>query len=110
MSRLIAGGLPAAALPVAMSAPNDSALKMGLLTSFGGNQIGGKTVVAAAQMAIDDFGGSVLGKKIQLLTGDEQYKPDVALAVARQSMGQEKLSVLVTNTVSASKWACCVFR
>ena len=40
-----------------MSAPNDSALKIGLLTSFGGNQIGGKTVVAAAQMAIDDFGG-----------------------------------------------------
>lgn len=46
-----------------MSAPNDSVLKMGLLTSFGGKQMGGKTVVAAAQMAIDDFGGSVLGKK-----------------------------------------------
>ncbi len=93
-----------------MSAPDDSALKMGLLTSFGGNQIGGKTVVAAAQMAIDDFGGSVLGKKIQLLTGDEQCKPDVALAVARQWVDQGKLSVLVTNTISASRWACRVFR
>ena len=93
-----------------MSAPDDSALKIGLLTSFGGNQIGGKTVVAAAQMAIDDFGGSVLGKKIQLLTGDEQYKPDVALAGARRWMDREKLSVLVTNTVSASRWACCAFR
>ena len=105
LARLVASAILSAALPMAMSAPDDAVLKMGLLTSFGGNQIGGKMVVAAAQMAIDDFGGSVLGKKIQLLTGDEQYKPDVALSVARQWMDQEKLSVLVANTISASTFA-----
>ncbi|MCB2007702.1 MAG: hypothetical protein KDH93_22010, partial [Rhodoferax sp.] len=63
--RLLAAGLMGAALPAAVTAAaDDTVLKMGLLTSFGGNQIGGKMVVAAAQMAIDDFGGSVLGKKI----------------------------------------------
>jgi branched-chain amino acid transport system substrate-binding protein len=105
LTHLMAGGLMAAALPKAFAAADDTVVKMGLLTSFGGNQIGGKMVVAAAQMAIDDFGGSVLGKKILLLTGDEQYKPDVALSVARQWMDQEKLNVLVANTISASTFA-----
>ncbi|MCP5264192.1 MAG: ABC transporter substrate-binding protein [Rhodoferax sp.] len=104
--RLLAAGLMGAALPAAVTAAaDDTVLKMGLLTSFGGNQIGGKMVVAAAQMAIDDFGGSVLGKKIELLTGDEQYKPDVALSVARQWMDEEKLNVMVANTISASTFA-----
>ena len=105
LARMVAGGLMAAVLPTAFSAPDDSVIKIGLLTSFGGNQIGGKMVVAAAQMAIDDVGGSVLGKKIVLLTGDEQYKPDVALSVARQWMDQEKLNVMVANTISASTFA-----
>ncbi len=104
LARLMAGGLMASALPRAFS-QDSNVLKIGLLTSFGGNQIGGKTVVAAAQMAIDDMGGTVAGKKIQLLTGDEQYKPDVALSVARQWVDQEKISVIVANTISASTFA-----
>ncbi len=56
-------------------------------------------------MAVDDFGGEVLGKKIELLIGDEQYKPDVALSVARQWMDQKKLDVLIANTISASTFA-----
>jgi len=103
--RLLAAGVMGATLAGAASAADDAVIKMGLLTSFGGNQIGGKMVVAAAQMAIDDMGGAVLGKKIQLLTGDEQYKPDVALSVARQWMDEEKLNVMVANTISASTFA-----
>ena len=35
-------------------------------------------------MAIEDFGGSVLGKPIELLVADHQNKVDVGLAIARQ--------------------------
>jgi branched-chain amino acid transport system substrate-binding protein len=38
----------------------------------------------SARMAIEDFGGSVLGKPIELLVADHQNKVDVGLAVARQ--------------------------
>ena len=37
-----------------------------------------------ARMAIEDFGGSVLGKPIELLVADHQNKVDVGLAIARQ--------------------------
>ena len=40
--------------------------------------------IVAAQMAIEDFGGNVLGRKIELLTGDHQNKADVAATLARK--------------------------
>ena len=40
--------------------------------------------VEMARMAIEDFGGSVLGKPIELLVADHQNKVDVGLAIARQ--------------------------
>ncbi len=103
--RAVRNALLAIGLLPALALAADDTLKLGLLTSFGGSQVGGKTVVAAARMAVDDFGGSVLGKKIELLIGDEQYKPDVALSVARQWVDQEKVSALVLNTISASTFA-----
>jgi len=40
--------------------------------------------VEMARMAIEDFGGSVLGKPIELLVADHQNKVDVGLSIARQ--------------------------
>ncbi|MFT4096161.1 MAG: ABC transporter substrate-binding protein [Rhodoblastus sp.] len=40
--------------------------------------------VEAAKMAIEDFGGSVLGNKIELLTADHQNKPDVGAQKFRE--------------------------
>jgi branched-chain amino acid transport system substrate-binding protein len=40
--------------------------------------------VEMARMTIDDFGGSVLGKPIELLVADHQNKVDVGLAIARR--------------------------
>ena len=44
----------------------------------------GKGAVVAAQMAVEDFGPEVIGRKIELLTGDGQSKPDVASALVRE--------------------------
>ncbi len=40
--------------------------------------------VEAMQMAIDDFGGKVLGRPIEILQADHQTKPDVGAAIARK--------------------------
>lgn len=80
-------------------------VKIGLMTLFGGGQVGGKTVVAAAQMAIDDFGGEVLGRKIELLTADDQFKPDNASLIARRWLDQDKVSVIIPNTSTPSTLA-----
>ncbi len=35
-------------------------------------------------MAVDDFGGKVLGRPIEILSADHQTKPDVGAAIARR--------------------------
>ena len=92
-------------MPQGVAAQQTGPVKLGLLTPFGGQQIGGKSIAAAAQMAIDDFGGKVLGRKVELLVGDEQGKSDVALGIARQWIDQEKIVALFANTNSATTFA-----
>ena len=46
-------------------------------------------------MAVEDFGGSVLGKPIELVSADHQNKPEVALSIARQWFDNEGLDVIV---------------
>ena len=81
-------------------AQSNAPVKIGVLTYFGGGQIGGTTIVGAAQMAVDDFGGSVNGRKIQVMQGDDQRKPDVALTIAREWIEREKVSAILSNAIS----------
>jgi branched-chain amino acid transport system substrate-binding protein len=61
-------------------------LKIGYLTDMSGPSAidDGPGGVAAARMAVADFGGEVLGRKIEIVTGDHQHKPDVAIAIAKK--------------------------
>ncbi len=61
----------------------------------------GEGSVIAAQMAIDDFGGSVLGKKIELLSADHQLKPDVAVNIARRWVDREGVDAFADLAGSA---------
>ena len=45
---------------------------------------GGKDSLEAARMAVADFGGEVLGQKIEIVTADHQNQPDLATAIARR--------------------------
>ena len=83
-----AAGLSAAALtprPRSARAEGQS-LRIGVLNDQSGPyaDIEGRGSVIAAQMAIEDFGGSVLGRKIEILVGDHQNRPDVGATIARQ--------------------------
>jgi branched-chain amino acid transport system substrate-binding protein len=55
----------------------------------------GKGSVVAAQMAIDDFGGSVLGKSIKLLSADHLEKVDVGTAITRKWLDVDKVDLIV---------------
>src|SRR6202012_4917913 len=100
--------LPAAvaACGLLMVAPASAqGVKIGILNDQSGvyADYGGKYSVEAAKMAIEDFGGEVLGQKIELVTGDHQNKPDLATAIARRwydSEGVDMITELTTSSVA----------
>jgi branched-chain amino acid transport system substrate-binding protein len=55
----------------------------------------GQGAIEAANMAIADFGGTVLGKKIVLLTADHQNKPDIGASKFREWADQNALNMLL---------------
>ncbi|MET0967692.1 MAG: ABC transporter substrate-binding protein [Tardiphaga sp.] len=63
----------------------DGPVKIGVLADMSGvyADIGGQGSVEAVKMAIADFGGSVLGKPIEVVSADGQNKPDISANIAR---------------------------
>ncbi len=62
---------------------------------------GGRGSVAAAEMAAKDFGGSVRGKPVEIVSADHQNKPDVASAIARRWYDVDKVDAVVDLPVTA---------
>jgi branched-chain amino acid transport system substrate-binding protein len=91
---------------VAMFAHSQSApppIKLGMIADFSSvfADSVGKGSAAAIGMAIDDFGGSVLGRKVVLLTADHQNKPEIGANVARQWIDVEKIDAFVETQNSS---------
>jgi branched-chain amino acid transport system substrate-binding protein len=78
-------------------------VKIGILNDQSGvyADYGGKWSVEAARMAIEDFGGEVLGQKIELVTADHQNKPDLATAIARRWYDVENVDMITELTTSS---------
>ena len=64
----------------------DNVVRVGVLTDLSGlySDIGGQGSVVAANMAAEDFGGTVLDKKIDVVSVDHQNKADVAAQKVRE--------------------------
>jgi len=71
---------------VAHAQSADGAIRIGILNDQSGPyaDFGGKTSVEAARMAVEDVGGKVLGRPIEIIVGDHQNKPDVASGIVRR--------------------------
>jgi branched-chain amino acid transport system substrate-binding protein len=69
----------------ALAQVSGDVVKIGVLTDMEGNfaEATGAGSVLAARMAVADFGGTVLGKRIEVVSADHQNKPDVASTIAR---------------------------
>lgn len=78
-------------------------LRIGVLNDQNGpfSELGGPGSVLAARMAVEDFGGKVLGRPIEILAADHQNKPDVGLGIARRWLEQEDVSAIVDLPVSS---------
>ncbi|HET6183826.1 MAG TPA: ABC transporter substrate-binding protein [Acetobacteraceae bacterium] len=92
-----AAALPfAAARAHAAAEISDGIVKIGVLDDMSGvfaDQQGMGDFVAA-QMAAEDFGGSVLGAPVQVIQADLQNKPDVGLSIARRWFDEEQVDAI----------------
>ena len=82
-------------------------MKIGVVTDMSSlyADINGPGAVVATQMAIDDFGGSVIGKKIELVSGDIQNKADVAATLAGRWYDNENVDMILGAGASSSSIA-----
>src|ERR1700744_85893 len=78
-------------------------VKIGILNDQSGvyADYGGQSSVEAARMAIEDFGGSVLGQKIEMVNADHQNKPDLATSIARRWYDTENVDMITELTTSS---------
>jgi len=91
---------------LAFAAPaqsGDNAVKIGVLNdqSSSFSALGGTEVVRAVEMAVEDFGGQVLGKPIEVVSADHQNKPDVGLAIAREWLEEDGVDAIADMANSA---------
>ncbi|MDM0072661.1 ABC transporter substrate-binding protein [Variovorax sp. J31P207] len=107
VSALWAQGSQAQAAPGTDTGISDGVVRIGLLLDMSGPyaDISGRGTVTAVQMAIDDFGGTVGGKKIDLVVADTQLKADIASSKAREWFDVQKVDTIQDVTGSAPSLA-----
>src|SRR5438067_13335744 len=82
-------------------------VKLGLIEDMSSlyADITGIGAVTAAKMAVEDFGGKVLGKPIEVISADHQNKPDIASARAREWFDTQQVAALMDVAASATALA-----
>src|SRR5260221_5664303 len=104
MKRVAVAGFGIALLLAALAqAQTPDTIKIGVLADMSSlyADLGGPGSTAAAQMAVEDFGGSVLGKKIEVVSADHQNKPDVGSSIGRQWFDQHGVQMITDLTTSS---------
>jgi branched-chain amino acid transport system substrate-binding protein len=99
LDTLVSGALLSLCVGVASAQQgkvSDGVVKIGVLTDMSGlySDLGGKGSAIAAQMAVDDFGGKVLGAPIQVISADHQNKADIGAGKAREWYEAEKVDMI----------------
>ncbi len=98
MRKLTCWMLPLLLLPAASPAlAGPDAITVGVINDLNGvyADLGGLGSVAAAQMAVEEFGPAVLGKPIKIVSGDHQNKPDVGAQLARRWFDVDKVDMVI---------------
>jgi len=105
MNRLImtTALVAASAAPALAQEVSDNVVKIGILNDQSGvyADFGGKSSYEAALMAVEDFGGTVLGQPVEVVTADHQNKADIASNIARQWYDTEQVDAIMELTTSS---------
>ena len=81
---------------------DEGAFVIGIMNDQSGPyaDLAGPSSVEAVRLAIEDFGATVLGKKIELLVADHQNKVDIGMSIARQWYDERGVEAIfdITNS------------
>lgn len=89
--------------PLPARAADPAPLRIGVLTDMNGpyGDAAGPGSVAAARLAVAEFGVTVLGRKIEILGADHQNKPDIGAGIARAWFDTEGVEMITDLTNSS---------
>jgi branched-chain amino acid transport system substrate-binding protein len=78
-------------------------IRIGVLNDQSGvySDFGGAGSVIAAQMAVEDYGGHVLGRPLEVVSADHQNQPDIAVTVVRAWFDRDNVDAVLDLTTSA---------
>ena len=96
-----------AAVSGGVGAADQAPVKIGFITDMSGlyADIDGQGGLEAIKMAVADFGGTVLGKKIEIVSADHQNKADIAASKTREWVDQDGVTVIFGGTNSGTALA-----
>jgi branched-chain amino acid transport system substrate-binding protein len=100
----VLGAAMSLALATGPAGAGEKVIKVGVLTdlsSFASTSMGEGSVVSS-QLAAKNFGGEVIGKKIEVISADMQSKPDLAVQIATQWYDNEGVDLIVDVPASAA--------
>ena len=94
-------------IPAGAQGLSDDVVRIGVMTDMSGalSDLSGRGSVTAVKMAVEDFGGKVLGKPVEVLEVDHQNKPDIASNRAREWFDLQKVDMITDLTNSAAALA-----
>jgi branched-chain amino acid transport system substrate-binding protein len=83
-------------MPFAHAAISDNVIRIGILNDRSGAyaDLGGEGSVVAAKMAAEEFGNSIDGVPIEIISADHQNKPDIGLGIVRRWFDTEKVDAV----------------
>src|SRR5215467_11156501 len=103
----LAAGILWLLVPCAQAQISDDTIKIGVLADMSGlySDLSGIGSVVAMPLNVKDFGGTVLGRKIEVVSADHQNKPDIGSNIARQWFDQQGVNAIVDVPVSSIAFA-----
>jgi branched-chain amino acid transport system substrate-binding protein len=102
LRRLLALGLMIA-LPLTGALAQNTPIKLGVMNDLSGvyADFQGIGSVVAARLAVEDFGGKVNGRTVEVIMGDHQNKVDIGTSMARQWFDRDDVGLILDVPNSA---------
>ena len=100
---MLAAILFSAVASMASAQVSDDVVRIGVLTDMSswGSDNAGPGSAEAARMAVEEVGGTVLGKEVEIIVADHQMKPDVGAEIAREWFDTGRVDAIADVTNSA---------
>jgi len=93
--RMLAAGLAAASLAFAPLASAQQKIKIGFITTLSGPAgVIGKHMKDSVELALDHLGHKMGGVPVEVIFGDDQFKPDVGVQVAEEMLKKHQVDIM----------------